>query len=225
MRELSVFVDESGNYGGQSAKYYLVTLVFHDQSASIAEIIERYEHTLRTRGLPDIPLHMNPLMHGKESYGAMDTRLRNRLLASFATFANKCPVTYMTLSYQRNKFKSDAAMFARMRRDLILFLFDRLQSFQDYSVIKIYYDDGQDEVTAVLHAAFEYVLGKQAVVYKECDPKHFRLQQIADYICEIELAEIKYGNSEQSNTEQIFFGNYRDFRKNHLRKIRAKRLA
>lgn len=129
MRELSVFVDESGNYGGQSAKYYLVTLVFHDQSASIAEIIERYEHTLRTRGLPDIPLHMNPLMHGNESYGAMDTRLRNRLLASFATFANKCPVTYMTLSYQRNKFKSDAAMFARMRRDLILFLFDRLQSF------------------------------------------------------------------------------------------------
>lgn len=55
MRELSVFVDESGNYGGQSAKYYLVTLVFHDQSASVAEIIYRYEHALRSRGLPDIP--------------------------------------------------------------------------------------------------------------------------------------------------------------------------
>lgn len=40
MKELSVFVDESGNYGGQSAKYYLVTLVFHDQSASVAETIE-----------------------------------------------------------------------------------------------------------------------------------------------------------------------------------------
>ena len=168
---------------------------------------------------------MNPLMHGNESYRAMDTRLRNRLLASFTTFASKCPITYMTLSYQRGKFNNDATMFTRMRRDLILFLFDRLQSFQSYDAIKIYYDDGQNEVTAVLHAAFEYVLGKQAVVYKECDPKHFRLQQIADYICEIELAEIKYGNSEQSNTEQIFFGNYRDFKKNHLRKIRAKRLA
>lgn len=225
MKELSVFVDESGNYGGQSAKYYLVTLVFHDQSASVAETIEGYERTLRERGLPDIPLHMNPLMHGNEAYGAMDTRLRNRLLASFTTFANKMSVTYMTLSYQRNKFKSDTTMFARMRRDLILFLFDRLQSFQSYDVVKIYYDDGQNEVTAALHAAFEYVLGKQTVVYRECDPKHFRLQQIADYICEIELAEIKYGSSEQSNTEQIFFGNYRDFKKNHLRKIRAKRLT
>lgn len=225
MKELSAFVDESGNYGGQSAKYYLVTLVFHDQSTPVVEIIERYERALRERGLPDIPLHMNPLMHGNESYGAMSTRLRSRLLASFATFANKCPVTYITFSYQRNKFKSDATMFARMRRDLILFLFDRLQPFQSYDAVKIYYDNGQNEVTAVLHAAFEYVLGKQAVIYKECDPKHFRLQQIADYICEIELAQIKFGNSEQSNTEQIFFGNYRDFKKNHLRKIRAKRLA
>lgn len=225
MRELSVFVDESGNYGGQSAKYYLVTLVFHNQSASVAEIIERYEQALRLRGLPDIPLHMNPLMHGNESYGAMDIHLRNRLLASFATFANKCPITYITFSYQRNKFKSDATMFTGMRRDLILFLFDRLQSFQSYDAVKIYYDDGQNEVTAVLHAAFEYVLGKQAVIYKKCNPKYFRLQQIADYICEIELAYIKFGNSEQSNTGQIFFGNYRDFKKNHLRKIRAKRLA
>ena len=78
MKELSVFVDESGNYGGRSAKYYLITLVFHDQSASIVEPIENYEHALRTRGLPDIPLHMNPLMHGNESYRAMDTRMRSR---------------------------------------------------------------------------------------------------------------------------------------------------
>lgn len=34
MKELSVFVDESGNYGGENAKHYLVTLVFHRQSIS-----------------------------------------------------------------------------------------------------------------------------------------------------------------------------------------------
>ena len=104
------------------------------------------------------------------------------------------------------------------------FLFDTLQSFQEYDAVKIYYDNGQNEVTNVLHAAFGYVLGAQAVIYKECDPRHFRLQQIADYICEIELARIKYERSEQSKTEQIFFGSYRDFKKNHLRKIRTKRI-
>lgn len=167
---------------------------------------------------------MNPLMHGNESYKAMDTRMRSRLLAGFASFANKCPITYATFSYQRDRFISDEAMFARMRRDLVLFLFDTLQPFQEYNAVKIYYDDGQNEVTNVLHAAFGYVLGAQTVIYKECDPRHFRLQQIADYICEIELARIKYERSEQSKTEQIFFGSYRDFKKNHLRKIRTKRI-
>lgn len=38
MKELSVFVDESGEFGSGS-KYYLVTLLFHDQSVDVAPII------------------------------------------------------------------------------------------------------------------------------------------------------------------------------------------
>ena len=117
MRELSVFVDESGN-SGEDAKYYLLALVLHDQS-----------------------------------------------------------------------------------------------------------DDGQGMVTDTLHAAFEYALGKQAIVYRDCDPVHFRLQQIADFICEIELAAIKYEANEVGGTERIFFGTNRDFKKNYLKKLRKKRLS
>ena len=37
-KELSIFVDESGDCGGK-ARYYLLTLVFHDQADSIAEAV------------------------------------------------------------------------------------------------------------------------------------------------------------------------------------------
>ena len=37
MKELSVFVDESGEFGS-SSKYYLVTLLFHDQSIDIGPL-------------------------------------------------------------------------------------------------------------------------------------------------------------------------------------------
>ena len=50
MRELSVFVDESGNLG-DDAKYYLLALVLHDQSKDVFEHIGRYESTLAQRGL------------------------------------------------------------------------------------------------------------------------------------------------------------------------------
>ena len=116
-------------------------------------------------------------------------------------------------------------MLIKMKRDLLFFLFDKLEFLQSYDEVKIYYDDGQDLVTDTLHAAFEYALNKQAVVYKDCSPVDFRLQQVADFICEIELAAIKYEKSEIGRTEKIFFGTLRDFKKNYLKKLRNKRLG
>lgn len=44
-KELSIFVDESGDRGGK-ARYYLLTLVFHDQAGSITEAVTGYEAKL-----------------------------------------------------------------------------------------------------------------------------------------------------------------------------------
>ena len=44
-KELSIFVDESGDRGGK-ARYYLLTLVFHDQADGIAEAVTGYEAML-----------------------------------------------------------------------------------------------------------------------------------------------------------------------------------
>lgn len=62
-KELSIFVDESGDRGGK-ARYYLLTLVFHDQADSIAEAVTGYEAKLGRADLPNIPFHSEPLMNG-----------------------------------------------------------------------------------------------------------------------------------------------------------------
>lgn len=48
MRELSIFVDESGS-DGLSDRHYLLTVVMHDQSESIADSIAAYEGALRAK--------------------------------------------------------------------------------------------------------------------------------------------------------------------------------
>ena len=40
-RDLSIFVDESGDRGGK-ARYYLLTLVIHDQADSISDKVASY---------------------------------------------------------------------------------------------------------------------------------------------------------------------------------------
>ena len=61
--ELSVFVDESGDMVGVS-RYYLVTLVLHDQANDIREKVRHYEESLSRADLPNIPFHSEPLSKG-----------------------------------------------------------------------------------------------------------------------------------------------------------------
>ena len=45
-KELSIFVDERGG----KARYYLLTLVFHDQAESITEVVAGYEARFAREG-------------------------------------------------------------------------------------------------------------------------------------------------------------------------------
>ena len=219
MNELSVFVDESGNLGWDS-DYYILTLVFHDQSDSISESVVRYEQTLAERGLVDVPFHFVPLTHGNGPYAQMDIECRSRLLQGFATLVWHMPFTYVTFVYRKKEFENRPQLERKMRRDLLLFLFDNLDEFAKYDVVKLYYDDGQRLITRVLHGAFEYALGKQALIYREAHPENYRLSQLADFVCSIEHSACKYERHEEGDTDRRFLGTARDFKKNYLRKLR-----
>ncbi len=223
MLEISVFADESGEEDSES-KYYLLTLVFHEQSNDVAIPIRLYQQDLINKKLPDIPLHASPLMNGKDEYKGLDIQDRKRLLQSFFIFLQHLPIKYRTLAYEKNQFSSRQNLMARMRRDLINLIFDNLAYFQRFTTVKVYYDDGQSTVTSVLHDAIEYALYTNAITYRNAGPKEYRLAQAADLICTFELTAIKYSAREQTNTDTRFFGAQGSFKKNYLKKIRKKLL-
>lgn len=221
--EVSLFADESGETGTES-RYYLLTIVFHDQDTDIAPQLALYECSLRDRGLPDIPLHADPLMNGHDDYANMDIQERKRLLQSFFTMLQHMPVRYHTFCYQKSQFSDNGALMARMRQDLVNLLFGNLGWLQQFGKVKVYYDDGQPAVTKALHDAVEYALAAEAVVYRAASPRDYRLAQAADLLCTLELTATKYQYGNQTATDERFFGAYGSFRKNWLRKVRKKLL-
>ena len=121
MRELSVFVDESGSPGA-GAKYYLLALIFHDQESDLTGPIATYQQVLADRGLPDIPLHMGPLTHANNPYDHLTAKERMRLLTSFGDFAWHVPFFYHVFSYQKDHFASDGVLESKMKRDVVEYL-------------------------------------------------------------------------------------------------------
>ena len=152
MRELSIFVDESGS-DGLSDRHYLLTVVMHDQSESISDSIKSYEDALRAKGLPDIPFHASPLMNGKGQYSGLDLKTRKMLLGSLRVFFRHMPVRYHIFAYATKQFASLEKLAGTMRRDLVNFLFDNLAQLQAYDVVKVYYDNGQHSIAESLHRA------------------------------------------------------------------------
>lgn len=223
MQECSIFIDESGGQGGRS-KYYILALVFHDQTHDLENYLIRYRRGLQNRLLEELPFHAGPLMNGHEDYQGLDLRIRKSYFSQFFLTFQHLPIKYHAFIYRRSEFNGNDGLSNRMRRDIANLLFDNLEHFQSFDKIKIYYDNGQEIVAQAVRGAVEYALSKEGVLYKSMCQSDYFLAQVADLVCALELAAIKYQNKEATRTDEKFFGSNKSFRQNYLKILRRKRL-
>lgn len=222
-RDLSIFVDESGDRGGK-ARYYLLTLVIHNQTNGIADKIARYEQSLRDSNLPNISFHSEPLLNGHWPYQGIDIRARKKMLYSFNILAQRLLISYSTFIYRRSEFSDLNKLMLRMKRNVSDLLFDHLDFFQEFDEVKVYYDNGRDIVKQALDQSIGFVLSKGVVERRKTSMIDYRLEQVADYLCTIELAAVNYGAGEAGETYNKFFGKFGPFKKNWLKQARRKRI-
>lgn len=222
-KELSIFVDESGDRGGK-ARYYPLVLVFHDQEGSIAEAVTGYEAKLVRADLPNIPFHSEPLVNGHKDYEFLDIEQRKVMLARFSSFVRKLPISYITFVYHRSQFEDPARLMERMGRDISSAMIEHLGFFQSFDDVKVYYDNGQDIVIQALDRSVGKVLSKGVVRRRETSMTDYRLEQVADYLCTIELALVKYEAKENGETYNKFFGGIGSFKRNWFKQARSKRI-
>lgn len=221
--DLSIFVDESGDQEGRS-KYYVLTLLFHDQAVDLAAYVARQEHGLTTRRLDVLPFHTAAVLNGHEDYENKTLEERKSYFSQFFLTVQKLPITYHSFIYRRSEFQTKDDLSNRMRRDVTNLLFDHLAWLQSFDHVKVYYDNGQQIVGNALHAAVEYVLSRNSLVYRITKSTDFLLAQAADLLCSIELTATKIQHGEYSGTEQKFYGSERMFKRNYLKYMKRKRL-
>ena len=146
------------------------------------------------------------------------------MLAYFSLFVRKLPISYTTFAYRRSEFADLDKLTERMRRDISEVLLNHLGFFQSFDDVKVYYDNGQDIVKRALDRSISKVLSKGVVQRRKTSMTDYRLEQVADYLCTIELALVKYEAKEDGETYNKFFGGIGRFKKNWLKQARSKRM-
>ena len=76
MKELSVFVDESGDFGeyDRRSPFYIISLVLHDQSIDISEDLKALEREMRNIGYPDHCVHVGLIIRKENEFEELETR-------------------------------------------------------------------------------------------------------------------------------------------------------
>ena len=105
MSELSIFIDESGDFGEVKERpaYYLVTMVFHNQAIDISKEIEKLEESMRISGYNLEYIHTGPVIRREQVFENYSMEERRKLLYKMLYFYNKCDICHDTVVVNRKE--------------------------------------------------------------------------------------------------------------------------
>jgi len=223
LKELSVFIDESGDFGFYEyhSPYYIVTLVFHDQSIDITPNLDRLHNALIQRGIPDYTVHAGPLIRRENEYRDLSLLERKEVFDTLFHFVRTIDIAHRSIIIEKKQLVSEIDLAVRITKQLSAFLKERIETFLEYNRIVVYYDYGQRELTHILVSVLNTVLNN--IEFKKVSPAKYKLFQAADIFCTLELLALKSERHILSNSELTFFASERNLYKSYLRSIKSKR--
>ena len=225
MRELSVFIDESGDFGEMTERpsYYLVTFLFHDQKNDIISNIKKLEESIKNSGFDIEYIHTGPVIRREDVFAGLSIDERRKLLFKMLNFITCCPLTYEQVVVNRKEAPDKIALSGKLGREISKVIENHSDFFDEFEKIIVYYDNGQIELGAILNAVFSIHFSN--VEFRKAEPQKYRLLQVADFICSMELLRIKKNENRLSKSEQSFFYKPQELKKSFFKAVDKKRLG
>ncbi|MBQ6164168.1 MAG: DUF3800 domain-containing protein [Clostridia bacterium] len=223
MKELSVFIDESGDFGEvvNASPYYIVTFVCHDQDNDIGELIERLDRQLKDCGFEDEYIHTHPLIRKEDPYRNLSIDDRRRILNKMLRFTMACDISYFNIVVNKTEAADKFKLSAKIAKELSRFIRENLSFFQNYSRIIVYYDYGQQELSVIINTILNTMLSD--VEFRNASPKKYKLLQVADFICSMELLKQKREHNQLTKSELSFFYKPNELKRNYIKSVEKKR--
>jgi len=220
-------VDESGVFAKDdpTSRFYIVTLVTHDQSHSIADASEQLDRELDSVGIANLYFHAGPIIHAHDQFMFMNWDLRRKIFYRMLAFANHVPFRYACLVVDKKYSDTTDAIVDSLARQLADLIDSHRLDLTVFDEVKVYYDCGQKPVTNLLHAFFGSRTHLRVIFAQAVEVARYKMIQVADLVCTLRLIRTKLdAGLSLSKSEEKFFGGVRAFRHNVLRVIKRKEI-
>lgn len=222
MKELSIFIDESGDFGEYSyhSPYYIITMVFHNQSSPIDSALTQLDKELGYLNLTNHCIHTGPIIRKEENYAFLKIEERRRIFNKMVAFVRQVDIRYKCFYVEKKHIADEVEATGKLSKLISSFIRSHYSEFLAFDTVKVYYDNGQIEVSKILSSVFNALLPE--VDFRKVVPSHYKLFQVADLFCTMCLIKLKLDSKQLSKSELSFFGNERDLKKNYLKPLAKK---
>ena len=226
MSELSLFIDESGDFGPYKpdTSFYIVSMVLHDQSNPITEQMLALDSDLVSNNLRTSSIHTRPLLRHEDEYRNLTLQEQRYLLSRLYLFARKCDLKYKVFSFDRRTCRTPGDLERKVSREITSFIRENHKLFASYDTTILYYDDGQKQLAHILSDIDELIINIDHMHLDPTDYRLYRLAQVADLACCLELTKLHFDTGQPTNSERYVFGNARNFRKSFYKAFRRNQL-
>lgn len=168
-------------------------------------------------------VHAGPLIRWEEPYRKLRRQERRVIFARMMSFLRHVDVTYRCFYVDKRFVDCVEVLHDQLLQQIVAFLAEHAVEFNSYDKLKVYYDNGQSYVTAILRDAFALFSSRLEFV-PNVVPEKYRLFQVADVIATLELVRLKLESDGRiSEAEKGFFLSIQNLKKNFLRPTSRKR--
>ncbi len=199
---------------------YIITMVFHDQSASISTAVSQLDRELSYLQLSNRCIHTGPIIRKEENYSVLSIQERRRIFNKMVAFTRQINIKYKCFHIEKKHIADVVEATGKLSKQISQFIRAHYAEFLAFDDVKIYYDNGQVEVSKILSSVFNAMLPE--VEFRRVAPSEYKLFQVADLLCTMYLTRLKSDGNQLSKSEMAFFGNVRDLKKNYLKPLAKK---
>ncbi len=139
---------------------YIITMVFHDQNSSIEPALLRLEKELSYLRLSNHCIHTGPIIRKEENYSNMDIKERRQIFNKMVAFVRQVDIRFKCFYIEKKHISDLVEATGKLSRQISIFVREHYGEFLSFGDVKIYYDNGQVEVSKILSSVFNALLPK-----------------------------------------------------------------
>ena len=163
-----------------------------------------------------------PVIRREQIFNTYSLEERRKLLYKMLYFYNKCNICHDTVVVNRKEAVDKITLSGRLSKEISKMISKHSTYFEQFDKVIVYYDNGQTELSAILNAVLSVLFNE--VEFRKAEPQKYRLLQVADFICSLELLKIKKEEKRLSKSEEKFFYKPQELKKPFLKSLEEKRL-